>query len=135
MRRGYQGITIPLPMEVEGFRSGMLEMDDPEHRIYRTALNPYLSPAAVARWEPFADEVVRACLDEKIESGRIDFVDDLANIVPAVLTLALLGIPLDKCPSTTSRRTLRCTRRRISRPRAGAWAVHGHDPRPVHHHR
>ncbi len=98
VRRGYQGITIPLPMEVEGFRSGMLEMDDPEHRIYRTALNPYLSPAAVARWEPFADEVVRACLDEKIESGRIDFVDDLANIVPAVLTLAMLGIPLDKWP-------------------------------------
>ncbi len=98
VRRGYQGITIPLPMEVEGFRSGMIEMDDPEHRIYRTALNPYLSPAAVARWEPFVDEVVRACLDEKIESGRIDFVDDLANIVPAVLTLAILGIPLHKWP-------------------------------------
>lgn len=97
-RRGYQGITIPSALEVEGFRSGMLEMDDPEHRIYRTALNPYLSPAAVARWEPFIDEVVRACLDEKIECGRIDFVDDLANIVPAVLTLAMLGIPLQKWP-------------------------------------
>jgi cytochrome P450 len=40
------------------------------------------------------DEIVRACLDEKIESGRIDFVDDLVNIVPAVLTLGMLGIPL-----------------------------------------
>src|SRR5581483_1734647 len=60
------------------------------------ALNPYLSPAAVKRWEPFVDEIVRASLDEKIESGRIDFVDDLANIVPAVLTLAMLGIPLKK---------------------------------------
>jgi cytochrome P450 len=98
VRHGYQGITIPLPVEVEGFRSGMLEMDDPEHRIYRTALNPYLSPAAVARWEPFIHEVVRACLDEKIESGRIDFVDHLANIVPAVLTLAMLGIPMRKWP-------------------------------------
>jgi len=39
---------------------------------------------------------VRASLDEKIESGRIDFVDDLANIVPAVLTLAMMGIPLTK---------------------------------------
>ncbi len=38
--------------------------------------------------------MTRACLDEKIEEGRIDFVDDLANIVPAVLTLAMLGIPL-----------------------------------------
>ncbi len=95
-RRGYQGIAIPLPPEAAGARGGMLEMDDPEHRIYRSALNPYMSPAAVKRWEPFIDEVVRACLDEKIEGGEIDFVDDLANVVPAVLTLAMLGIPVQK---------------------------------------
>jgi len=57
-------------------------------------LNPYLSPAAVNRWTPVAAELVRACLNEKIETGRIDFVDDLANIVPAVLTLAMMGMPL-----------------------------------------
>ncbi|MDN4519493.1 cytochrome P450 [Mycolicibacterium austroafricanum] len=95
-RRGYKGISIPLMVDAEGFRGGMLEMDDPEHRHYRTALNPYLSPAAVKRWEPFVDEIVRACLDDHIASGRIDFVDDLANVVPAVLTLAMLGVPLEK---------------------------------------
>ncbi|WP_020104912.1 cytochrome P450 [Nocardia sp. 348MFTsu5.1] len=94
-RRGYQGISIPKMMEVS-IRGGLLEMDDPEHKIYRGALNPYLSPAAIKRWEPFIDDVVRACLDEKIETGHIDFVDDLANIVPAVVTLAMLGIPLQK---------------------------------------
>ncbi len=95
-RRGYKGISIPRMVDNEGFRGGMLEMDDPEHRYYRTALNPYLSPAAVKRWQPFVDEIVRACLDDHIESGRIDFVDDLANVVPAVLTLAMLGVPLQK---------------------------------------
>ena len=95
-RRGYKGISIPTMIEAANFRGGMLEMDDPEHRYYRTALNPYLSPAAVKRWEPFVEDLVRACLDERIEQGRIDFVDDLANIVPAVLTLAMLGIPLAK---------------------------------------
>jgi len=95
-RRGYKGISIPLMIESEGFRGGMLEMDDPEHRFYRSALNPYLSPAAVRRWEPFVDEIVRACIDDHIESGRIDFVDDLANVVPAVLTLAMLGVRLEK---------------------------------------
>jgi cytochrome P450 len=92
----YTGIAIPYARRVAGVRGGILEMDDPEHRTYRTVLNPYLSPAAVKRWQPFVDEIVRACLDEKIESGRIDFVDDLANIVPAVLTLAMMGIPLKK---------------------------------------
>ncbi|KLI06125.1 cytochrome P450 [Mycolicibacterium conceptionense] len=95
-RRGYKGISIPTMLEAEGFRGGMLEMDDPEHRFYRTALNPYLSPAAVKRWIPFVDEIVRACIDDRIETGHIDFVDDLANVVPAVLTLAMLGVRLEK---------------------------------------
>ncbi|MDX3745463.1 cytochrome P450 [Streptomyces sp. AK08-02] len=94
-RRGYQGITIPPPSKERGqVQGGFLEMDPPEQRHYRQALNPYLSPAAISRWIPVIDEVVRAAIDEKIESGRIDFVDDLANVVPAVLTLAMMGIPL-----------------------------------------
>jgi cytochrome P450 len=92
----YQGITIPKAQRATVVRGGILEMDEPEHGTYRGALNPYLSPAAIKRWQPFVDEIVRAALDEKIESGRIDFVDDLANIVPAVLTLAMMGIELNK---------------------------------------
>jgi cytochrome P450 len=95
-RNGYQGITIPKASRATVVRGGILEMDEPEHSTYRGAMNPYLSPAAIKRWEPFVDEIVRAALDEKIESGRIDFVDDLANIVPAVLTLAMMGIELNK---------------------------------------
>ena len=95
-RRGYSGISSPKARRVSMVRGGILEMDDPEHRTYRNVLNPYLSPAAVKRWEPFIHDVTRACLDEKIETGSIDFVDDLANVVPAVLTLAMLGIPLKK---------------------------------------
>ena len=91
-KRGYKGITIPTPETP--FVGGFLEMDPPEQRHYRQELNPYLSPAAVARWTPVVRELVRASLDEKIESGSIDFVDDLANIVPAVLTLAMMGVPL-----------------------------------------
>ncbi|GAA0960070.1 cytochrome P450 [Actinocorallia libanotica] len=96
VRRGYTGVTIP-PPSLEGrarLQGGFLEMDPPEQRYYRQALNPYLSPAAVARWKPVVEELTRACLDEVIESGRVDFVDDLANIVPAVLTMAMLGMPL-----------------------------------------
>jgi cytochrome P450 len=92
-RKGYQGITIP-GQPGRAARGGFLEMDPPEQRDYRRALDPYLSPAAVARWRPMAEDLTRACLDDRIETGRIDFVDDLANIVPAVMTLALMGLPL-----------------------------------------
>jgi cytochrome P450 len=93
--RGYRGISIPpVPPTTFRRRGGFLEMDPPDQRYYRQALNPYLSPAAVARWKPVVEDLTRACIDEKIESGQIDFVDDLANIVPAVLTMAMLGMPM-----------------------------------------
>jgi cytochrome P450 len=96
-RRGYKGIGIPgQPASTQ--TAGFLEMDPPGQRQYRQALNAYLSPAAVARWTPFVAELTRATLNEKIEAGRIDFVDDLANIVPAVLTLAMMGLPLADWP-------------------------------------
>lgn len=94
-RRGYQGINIPTtPPEQRTSVGGFLEMDPPRQQYYRKALNPYLSPAAVARWQPIVDEITRACIDDVIETGKIDFVDDLANLVPAVMTMGLLGVPL-----------------------------------------
>ena len=68
-RKGYQGITIPKAQRATVVRGGILEMDEPEHSTYRGALNPYLSPAAIKRWQPFVDEITRAALDEKIEIG------------------------------------------------------------------
>ena len=46
------------------------------------------------QWQPLIDDFTRACIDDVIETGRLDFVDDFANIVPAVLTMAMLGLPL-----------------------------------------
>ena len=93
----YQGITIPTAPRAR-MRARRLLGDGPAAAArYRDALNPYLSPA-VLRWQPMVEELTRACLDEVIESGRIDFVDDLANIVPAVFTLAMMGVPLVDWP-------------------------------------
>jgi cytochrome P450 len=92
-RAGYRGVLIPSDAH-DTYRGGILEMDPPEQQYYRKQLYPYLSQAAVGRWVPVIDEITRACLDEVIETGAIDFVDDLATIVPAVLTMGLLGLPL-----------------------------------------
>lgn len=88
----FRGIQIPdtNPQITAGF----LEMDPPIQLAYRHVLNPYLSPAAIQRWEPLVREFTHACVDEVIETGRLDFVDDIANIVPAILTMAMLGLPL-----------------------------------------
>ena len=71
-------------------------MDPPDFFAYRRMLNPWFSPAAIARIEPKLRRVVDAVIDDVIESGRIDLVLDLANPVPAIMTLDLLGLPLEE---------------------------------------
>ena len=101
VRRGYEGISIPPPPKEyrQGYAApSFLAMDPPRQRHWRQSLNAYLSPAAVARWKPVLNEIVRATVDEFIEKGEVDFVDDLANIVPAIMTMGLLGWPLAEYP-------------------------------------
>ena len=88
----YKGIQIP--NNAAYGENSFLEMDPPEQLQYRRALNSHLSPASVVRWEPFAREFTNACIDEIIEAGEGDFVEDVVNIVPAVLTMAMIGFPM-----------------------------------------
>lgn len=86
----YQGIVIP----EQPFRTVPIEVDPPEFHAYRALLNPYFSPAASREWQPYADQLVDHCLDRITEDGCGDLVEDLANPVPAILTCALLGLPV-----------------------------------------
>jgi len=87
----YEGITIP---PVVG-HSGMAETDPPEWNPIRRFLTPFFSPAAVERLRPAQARWATACLDQVIESGRAELIDDLVNAIPALVTLDLLGLPLD----------------------------------------
>jgi cytochrome P450 len=91
-RNGYLGITIPSPPA----RSIPIEMDPPEFFEYRKVLNPPLAPGEVAKKVDRIRAFTTECIDAFIESGRCDFVHELAVRVPAFMTLELLGIPTEK---------------------------------------
>jgi cytochrome P450 len=74
---------------------GIAEVEGPTHQALRRAMNPYLVPQAVEDLRPLMEAATTWFLDERIESGAIDLVLDLANPVPAILTMALVGLPLD----------------------------------------
>ena len=74
---------------------GIAEVEGPTHQALRRAMNPYLVPQAVEDLRPLMESATTWFLDERIESGAIDLVLDLANPVPAILTMALVGLPLD----------------------------------------
>lgn len=66
--------------------------DPPELERYRTLINPFLTPKAVREQERFIREMTDAAIDSWIEAGSADLVMDLANPIPAKVTMRLLGL-------------------------------------------
>ena len=90
----YQGeMGVPRP---EGQPAlGIGEVDGPYHLALRHALAPFLSPGAVQKLKPFMEQKAHEFLDQKIADGHMDLVLDYASPVPAILTMKLMGLPLD----------------------------------------
>lgn len=86
-----QGVVIPPNPMLQV----PMEFDPPLYNVYRRMLNPYFSPTAAKTAEPFVRQAVDAFLDKVCATGRMDFVLDLGNPVPALATMKLVGLPLD----------------------------------------
>lgn len=85
-----KGIAIPPTL----VRFGFIMMDPPESLKHRRAINPLFSPAAVERLLPRLRHHVTLAIDEFIEKGRCDLVHDLADRVPAMATIEVMGLDL-----------------------------------------
>jgi cytochrome P450 len=86
------GVTVP----TNPVRMGMMEMDPPRSQAYRQVLAPWLSRKAVESYRPRMHEIVSWIVDRVVESGHIDFVDDIANPLPAMVSLDYFGLSLEK---------------------------------------
>ena len=84
-------ILVP-PKKNAKQKSIPIEMDPPDFLEYRRLLHPMFSPAATDRLEPVIECFVHRCIDDFIEHGEADLVHDLANPVPAMVTLHKLGM-------------------------------------------
>jgi len=71
-------------------------IDPPYHARFRAVLNPFFTPAAVARLE----DGIRAATVELIEGfaakGGCDFVEEFARIMPVNVFLSLLQLPTER---------------------------------------
>ena len=86
------GATVP----TNPVRMGMMEMDPPVSQAYRKLLAPLLSRKAIDAYRPRMQEIVSWTIDRVIECGRVDFVDEIANPLPAMVSLDYFGLALDK---------------------------------------
>lgn len=88
----YIGILgIPPPPRVLGI--GMHEVPPELHVPLRRAMNPYFSTSVAESMRPTIQRYVNWFLDERIESGHIDAVRDIASPVAALMTMDVVGLP------------------------------------------
>ena len=91
--RIYEAITGPL------MGPTILEMDEPEHRLYRQLQQQAFARTTMDRWEvelvrPLVERTVAAFRDD----GRADLVEMLFDPVPIRVIAALLGLPEEDVP-------------------------------------
>lgn len=67
--------------------------DPPDHTRHRRLLQPNLSPAAVAAFEPAIRGLTRHRLEPLLVAGHGDAVTQLADVIPAETICHVLGLP------------------------------------------
>ena len=80
---------IPIPV-LQGM---MVNMDPPKHSRYRKVVRASFTPKAMGRFEPTIRALCTELVDNIVERGECDFVDDLAIDLPIAAICAVLGIP------------------------------------------
>jgi cholest-4-en-3-one 26-monooxygenase len=71
----------------------MLNMDPPLHTRYRRLVNKGFTPKMVNQLHERINAAADAIIDTVIETGRADFVTDIAAELPLVVIAELLGVP------------------------------------------
>jgi cytochrome P450 len=74
-------------------------LDGAEHMAYRQVLNPWFSPAAIARTEPLLRRRCGEMIDAIQPRGRCDLARELAMELPTEVFLAHLGLPIEDGPT------------------------------------
>jgi methyl-branched lipid omega-hydroxylase len=90
-----QGATsIPdLPVEFNEYFGSMINMDDPRHARLRRIVSRAFSPRMIANFENDVRRVARTIVDDLLESGPCDFVQQVSARLPLTIICDMMGIP------------------------------------------
>ena len=82
-------------MDNPQMRASLVSSDPPVHTKLRGLVTRAFTARAVANLEPRIASLTHEMLDQVIETGRMDLVDDLAYPLPVIVIAEMLGIPSD----------------------------------------
>jgi cholest-4-en-3-one 26-monooxygenase len=86
-------IRDPDPGALAFIQQVMLSMDPPKHRHYRSLVNKAFTPRMVDGLRPRIAQMCRQIVNDVIEKGECDFVEDLAAPLPMLVITELMGVP------------------------------------------
>ena len=87
-----KGLNIPFVVTGAG---GFIETDAPRHAALRKQMIPWFSPGMVSRLRSSMEEDVTYFIDRFVESGEAELVNDLIGPFPGLVTMRLLGVPIE----------------------------------------
>ena len=76
-------------------RKIMLNMDPPQHRQHRMLVNKAFTPRMIDGLRPRIQELVTQIVDDVIEKGECDFVEELAAPLPMLVICEMMGVPAE----------------------------------------
>lgn len=83
----------PLPDDLPFVQQIMLNMDPPTHRSYRGLVNKAFTPRMIANLHARVRAMVKDIINDVIEKGECDFVDDVAAQLPLEVICEMMGVP------------------------------------------
>ncbi|WP_340313685.1 cytochrome P450 [Rhizorhabdus argentea] len=84
-------------LEQEPLRATLLlGSDAPDHTRYRALVNAVFATGRVAHLTPLIEALADELIDDFIEKGRCNFVDEFAVLLPTYIIADILGLPRDK---------------------------------------
>jgi cholest-4-en-3-one 26-monooxygenase len=86
-------IRDPDPGALAFIQQVMLSMDPPRHRQYRMLVNKAFTPRMVDGLRPRIAQMCREIVNNVIEKGECDFVEELAAPLPMLVITELMGVP------------------------------------------
>jgi methyl-branched lipid omega-hydroxylase len=91
---GRGAVSIPdLPVEFNEYFGSMISMDDPRHGRLRRIVSRAFTPRMIGKFEQDVQQVATRIVDDLLETGPCDFVENVAARLPLTIICQMMGVP------------------------------------------
>jgi cytochrome P450 len=87
--------TLQRKQRTVGTMPSLLRSDPPYHRTLRAVVASAFTPMTISKLEPRIESIVHDLLNQIIERGNMDLINELAYPLPVSVIVELLGVPLE----------------------------------------